>query len=150
MLCELILTILVYYLLKKPRLKEDRFLAHDLSFMRAELGLECVSSKPVLHPGLLFLLQWKAFQCSPKDDMHYGHKVLDFSGLFHQPDSELYCPWTYLNSCFISKRRDPPKGICIKVWQRDLGNSDAIEFSLNILPAILNLCFKSPTWTLII
>lgn len=76
-------------LLKKPRLREDRFLEHDLSFMRAELGLECVSSKPVLHPGLLCLLQWKAFHCSLKDDMHYGHKVLDFSGLFHQPDSDL-------------------------------------------------------------
>lgn len=134
MLCELILTILVYFLLKKLRLREDRFLGHDLSFMRAELGLECVSSKPVLHPGLLCLLQWKAFHCSLKDDMHYGHKVLDFSGLFHQPDSDL--PQFLLHF----QEKGPYQGI--KVLRSDRG-IQAIQMSLSF-PS--TFCLLSPIY----
>lgn len=110
------------------------------AFTRVELTLECVSSKSVLRPGLLHLLQCRAFHSSLRDDMHYGPKGVRFPwSLSSARDSEPYCPWTYLNSCFTSKRRDLTKGVSVKVWQRDLGNSYIIDF-----PSAF--CLASPTY----
>lgn len=50
-----------------------------------ELALECVPSKPVLSPSLLYLLWCSALHCSVRDDIHYEPKLLGFSGLFPQP-----------------------------------------------------------------
>ena len=100
------------------------------AFTRVGLTLECASSKSVLRPGLLHLLQCRAFRSSLRDGVHYGPKVLDFPGLFHQPKTlnPSVHGLTSILASFPREGTDLTKGISAKVWQRDLSNSYIIDF----------------------
>lgn len=50
-----------------------------------KMACECVFSKPVLIPGLLYLLEFGAFHHFLRNDTCCGPKLLDFTGLFPQP-----------------------------------------------------------------
>ena len=101
-----------------------------------ELAPECVSSKPALHPGLLYLLEFSAFPHSLTDDIHYGPKPLDFTDLFPQPRTlnPIDHGLTSILALFPREGVGYIKGISVKVWYRDLGHSDVIDFSLTHHP----------------
>lgn len=75
------------HLLKKPWFRENRWLGHDLSVRKGRADTWMCVFKVSASSGLLHLLQCRAFHSSLRDDMHYGPKVLDFPGLFHQPET---------------------------------------------------------------
>lgn len=122
------------HLLKKPWFREDRWLGRALSVHKGRADTWMCVFKVSASSWATPPVTVQAFHSSLRDDMHYGPWSLSLAR-----DSEPYCPWTYLNSCFSSKRRDLTKGISVKVWQRDLGNSYIIDF-----PSAF--CLASPTY----